>query len=72
MVEESDHLQPLFNEFDWAESLRISPLRVRTLGNDDRSAIPAHLPSLKLSPIANSLPDLDLSKVRNFAACLLA
>jgi len=41
-------------------------------GNDDRSAIPAILSSIKLYPIANNLPDLEISKTLDFGAYLLA
>ena len=41
-------------------------------GNDDRSANPPILPSLKLYPIANSTPDLERCGSLDFAVCLLA
>ena len=39
---------------------------------DDRSDIPAILPSLKLYPNANSLPNLVISELLDFSVCLLA
>ena len=60
----SSSLRHIFNDLH----IRVT----MTPSNDDRSSIPAIPLSLKLYPNANSLPDLEISKLLDFAVSLLA